>query len=237
MIKTVEYIDKGKISYNVAWKFQQDIHNAIVKTKSSNNKLDISEHQATENYLIFCEHNPVYTLGKSGSIDHLLLKQDDLDAEGVEFYKINRGGDITFHGPGQIVGYPILDLDHFFHDVHKYVRFLEEVIIRTLLEFDIIGKRIDGFTGVWLEGTDYLPQRKICAIGVHLSRWVTLHGFALNVNTDLKYFNNIIPCGIADKNKSVTSLKAEIGKDIDMDLVKQLLKKHFADVFQFKYKN
>jgi len=237
MTKVVEFLDKGRISYKEAWSFQQELHDFTVKTKLANNKSLESQQIATRNQLVFCEHNPVYTLGRSGSVDNLLLKQDELERAGVEFYKINRGGDITFHGPGQVVGYPIFDLDHFFHDVHKYVRFLEEVIIRTLKEYDIDGKRIDGFTGVWLDGSDYLPQRKICAIGVHLSRWVTMHGFALNVNTNLKYFNDIIPCGIADDNKVVTSMKAEIGKEIAMDDVKKKLKHHFAEVFQFKYKN
>ncbi len=237
MSKIVKFIDKGRISYKDAWDFQQELHDVTVQTKLANNKVMDSQHQATSNQLIFCEHNPVYTLGRSGSVNHLLLKQDELEKAGVEFYKINRGGDITFHGPGQVVGYPIFDLDYFFHDVHKYVRFLEEIIIRTLKEYDIKGERIDGFTGVWLAGSDYLPQRKICAIGVHLSRWVTMHGFALNVNTNLKYFNDIIPCGIADDNKAVTSMKAEIGKEIDMEDVKKKLKHHFAEVFQFKFKN
>ena len=235
MERNVEFLDWGTLSYKEAWDEQQSLHSNNVKIKSSNNKVDVAHQVPTKHYLIFCEHNPVYTLGKSGSINHLLLKKDELERAGVEFYKINRGGDITYHGPGQIVGYPIFDLDDFFHDVHKYVRFLEEVIIRTLKEFDINGIRIEGFTGVWLAGTDYLPQRKICAIGVHLSRWVTMHGFALNVNTDLKYFNDIIPCGIVDKNKSVTSLKAELGKEIDMEVVKSKLKHNFKEVFQLEY--
>ena len=173
----------------------------------------------------------------------MLLNETELVQEGVEFFKINRGGDITYHGPGQITGYPILDLDCFFTDVHKYVRYLEEAVIRTIAEYGLVGIRIQGYTGVWLENLPKNPNyteggksyRKICAIGVHLSRWVTMHGFAFNVNTDLKYFNNIIPCGIIDEDKAVTSLAAELGRKIDVEEVKMKLKAHYADLFQFQY--
>ena len=170
-------------------------------------------------------------------MDHLLLSETTLKERGIEFYKINRGGDITFHGPGQIVGYPILDLDDFFTDIHKYVRFLEEAIIRTLEEYDLQGYREKGFTGVWLPQTVALPKRKICAIGVHLSRWVTMHGFAFNINTDLQYFRNIIPCGIEAADKDVTSLSVELGRPVDIVEVMGKLKKHFADLFEFEYVN
>lgn len=177
----------------------------------------------------------MYTLGKSGSLDHLLLNEQELDKEGFTFYKINRGGDITYHGPGQIVGYPIFDLDCFFTDVHKYVRYLEEAVIRTLRDYGIEGRREQGFTGVWLAATDNQPKRKICAIGVHLSRWVTMHGFAFNVNTQLSHFENIIPCGINDDDKSVTSMSKELNKVIDIAEVKHKLKNHFAQLFEFEF--
>ncbi|MEP7168704.1 MAG: lipoyl(octanoyl) transferase LipB, partial [Bacteroidota bacterium] len=178
-------------------------------------------------------HPHVYTLGKSGSEDHLLIDENTLEENKTTFYKINRGGDITYHGPGQIVGYPILNLDYFFNDIHKYLRYLEEVIIRTLAEYNIKGSRIDKLTGVWLDADDTNLARKICAFGVRCSRWVTMHGFALNVNTDLNYFNNIVPCGIADKK--VTSMKQELGKDVVMDEVKEKIRKHFAELFGVEF--
>ena len=185
---------------------------------------------------MFVEHPPVYTLGKSGSMDHLLLSEAQLQERGIQFFPINRGGDITFHGPGQIVGYPVLDLECFFTDVHKYVRNIEEVIIRTLAGYDLEAVRIKDYTGVWLNGTVYRPpstvHRKICAIGVHLSRWVTLHGWAFNINTPLEYFDYIVPCGIADEDKTVTSLAAELGRPVDLQEVKEKLKRHFAEVFE-----
>lgn len=230
----ITYLDLGQIAYDEVWEKQTSLHKEVVKSKL--NKRD-SILQIRDHYLLFCEHNPVYTLGKSGRTENLLLKEPELAQRGIEFYKINRGGDITFHGPGQITGYPIFDLDLFFTDVHRYVRALEEVIILTLREFKITGIRLEGYTGVWIapnkEGEKY---RKICAIGVHLSRWVTMHGFALNVNTDLQYYNYIIPCGINDSNKSVTSIQNETGEKTDMDIVKQLLKKYFSLVFNFDYK-
>jgi lipoyl(octanoyl) transferase len=181
-----------------------------------------------------CEHPHVYTLGKSGSMENLLLSEAQLQAAGIDFFPINRGGDITYHGPGQIVGYPILDLDYFFNDVHRYVRNLEEVIIRTLADYELEGFRINGYTGVWLGDENSNKKRKICAIGVHLSRWVTLHGWAFNVNADLQYFHNIIPCGIVDENKTVTSMQQELGMKMDMEEVKKRILVHFAVVFEAK---
>ena len=185
--------------------------------------------------LILCEHNPVFTLGKSGSVDNLLLSEEKLEEAGIEFFKINRGGDITYHGPGQIVCYPILDLDRIFTDVHKYIRMLEEVVIRTLAHYDIKGTRIKEYTGVWLDQTSVLPQRKICAMGVHMSRWVTMHGFAFNINTDLSYFNKIIPCGITDTNKAVTSMEVELGRKIDQDEIKKHIIYYFSELFGLNY--
>ncbi|MEL6988124.1 MAG: lipoyl(octanoyl) transferase LipB, partial [Bacteroidota bacterium] len=187
-----------------------------------------------DHHLIVCEHPPVYTLGKSGSIDHLLLDEEGLEKEGFEYFKINRGGDITYHGPGQLVVYPIFDMDYFFNDVHKYVRFLEEVIIQTLLEYNIKSGRIEGYTGVWLQDANG-PKRKICAIGVHMSRWVTLHGLAFNVNSDLSHFKNIIPCGIEEKDKEVTSMEKELGGKMDFEEVKAKVKENFAKVFDYEY--
>lgn len=213
------------------------IHKKLVDLKIQNRK-SIEEHQpllTQEHYLLFCEHPPVYTLGKSGSIDNLLLTEEQLEANEIEFFKINRGGDITFHGLGQLVAYPIFDLDCFFTDVHKYVRFLEEVVIRTLAEYGIEGSREKDYTGVWIDAEDRSPKRKICAIGVHLSRWTTMHGFAFNINTDLKYFNNIIACGITDENKTVTSLSKELNRKIDMEEVKQKIKYHFQSLFDFQF--
>ena len=236
-MRKVEYQDLGQIAYQKAWDYQQSLLKEVVDTKVANRRL-VKENQPVgtipKNYLLFCEHPPVYTLGKSGSMEHLLLNTQELDKRGIQFHKINRGGDITFHGLGQVVGYPIFDLDQFFTDVHKYVRFLEEVIIRTLSDFDITGTRIEGFTGVWLKG-EGMPNRKICAIGVHLSRWVTMHGFAFNVNTDLNFFNFIIPCGINDANKTVTSLAKELGTPVDIQYVKRQIKFHFSSLFDFTY--
>ncbi len=249
MVQKVNYQDLGRISYREAWDYQSQLQKELIDRKLNVRKLQQAFETSLANdiladepivsppthYLLFCEHNPVYTLGKSGSVEHLLLDEAGLSAKGIEFFKINRGGDITYHGPGQITGYPIFDLDHFFTDVHKYVRYLEEAIIRTLADYGLEGMRIKEYTGVWLEGTDTTPKRKICAIGVHLSRWVTLHGFAFNVNTDLQYFRNIIPCGIEDEDKTVTSLEAELGKKIDVEEVKQRLKGHYASLFGFEY--
>ncbi len=236
-MQKVVFKDLGIIDYQKAWDYQQTLLKEVIDRKLSNRHLATTDPLFADprSYLLFCEHPPVYTLGKSGSLDHLLLQEQDLTEKGIQFYKINRGGDITFHGPGQIVGYPIFDLDLFFTDVHKYVRFLEEVIIRTLKDYGLEGLRIKGFTGVWLSDNDGGPNRKICAIGVHLSRWVTMHGFAFNINTDLDYFSYIIPCGIEDQDKSVTSLSKELGKFVAINEVAEKLKYHFSNLFGFYY--
>jgi len=227
-MQKVIFRDLGLTDYKEAWDYQEKLLNEIVKQKMELRDLPGTE-ILTPNYLLFCEHPHVYTLGKSGSEDHLLIDENKLDENRATFYKINRGGDITYHGPGQIVGYPILNLDYFFNDIHKYLRYLEEAVIRTLAEFNIMASRIEGLTGVWLDAGDKSKAKKICAFGVRCSRWVTMHGFALNVNTDLSYFNNIVPCGIADK--SVTSMKQELGKEVNMEEVKEKIKKHFAVIF------
>ncbi|MEE9374125.1 MAG: lipoyl(octanoyl) transferase LipB [Saprospiraceae bacterium] len=225
----VIYKDLKIISYKKAWDYQKEIQQTIIKNKRESS-------QEPVNRLLFCEHKPVYTIGKSGKMDHLVFNEKQLLEAGIEFYKTNRGGDITYHGPGQITGYPIFDLDQFYHDVHRYVRDLEQVVINVLTHFGLKGERLEGFTGVWLLGTSFLPiHRKICAIGVHMSRWVTLHGLALNVNTDLNHFQGIIPCGIKEDNKMVTSLNAELESDILIDDVKKLMKKEFQTVFGIEY--
>jgi lipoyl(octanoyl) transferase len=230
--QTVHFQDLGKIDYKEAWDYQTSLHTALVEAKKHNRKeTDPAKHRKPDHYLLFCEHLPVYTLGKSGSLDNLLLSEEQLKEKEIQFYKINRGGDITYHGPGQVVGYPILDLDYFFTDVHRYVRSLEEMVIRTLAAYDIQGIRLKEYTGVWLPPQGPLPFRKICAIGVHLSRWVTMHGFAFNVNSNLNYFNNIIPCGINDQDKAVTSMQAELRREVDMEEVKAQLKVHFQSLF------
>ena len=224
--KTVKVIDLGKKSYGESLKIQEEYFNSIIELKRSNRKKETSI--PTDNYLLCVEHPPVFTLGKSGKMEHLLLNQQTLANKGIEFYKTNRGGDITFHGPGQLVVYPILDLDNFFTDIHKYLRFLEEAVIGTLKEYGLKTKRSPGETGVWLDvGTPF--ARKICAMGVRASRWVTMHGLALNLNIDLGYFDHIVPCGI--KGKGVTSLAKELGKEIDVELVKQKLKIHLGNLF------
>ncbi len=222
----------GKIDYKEAWEYQEKVFQEVVSVKIENRKLPDDETKTTNNYLLFCEHPHVYTLGKSGDENHLLLNEAGLKTKEAAFYKINRGGDITYHGPGQLVGYPILDLDNFFTDIHKYLRFLEEAIILTLRDYGIDSGRIDGLTGVWLDHIKKRNPRKICAIGVKTSRWVTMHGFALNVNANLDYFNNIIPCGIADK--AVTSLDKELQKTMDMDEVTNRVTGHLAEIFGFE---
>lgn len=230
--KKVKFIDLGLIDYQQAWDYQTEIFDDIVKLKIENRKVDLDAQQATNNYLLFCEHPHVYTLGKSGSEDNLLLNEQGLKDKHASFYKINRGGDITYHGPGQIVGYPILDLDNFFTDIHKYLRLLEEAVILTLSHYGIEAGRIEGLTGVWLDHEKQEYPRKICALGVKSSRWVTMHGFAFNVNANLDYFNNIIPCGIDDK--AVTSLNKELGRDLDIEEVEQILKKNIASLFEME---
>ncbi len=236
-MQKVIYKDLGSIEYAEAWGLQQTLLSKAVELKRGNRKLKEANEPLLDpiHNLIFCTHPHVYTLGKSGSIDNLLLDEKQLEAKNATFFKINRGGDITYHGPGQVVGYPIFDMDCFFNDVHRYVRNLEEIIIRTLADYEVKAQREDGYTGVWLPANKFMRKRKICAIGVHLSRWVTMHGFAFNVNTDLSYFKNIVPCGIDDPDKDVTSLKRELGREIDMKKIKERLKFHFSDVFEFEF--
>ena len=228
--KTVKIIDLGQKPYGESLKIQEKYFNTIIDLKRSNRKN--STFVPTDNYLLWVEHSPVFTLGKSGKMENLLLDQETLVKKGIEFYKTNRGGDITFHGPGQLVVYPILDLDNFFTDIHKYLRFLEQAIINTLKEYGLKTKRSPGETGVWLDvGTPF--ARKICAMGVRASRWVTMHGLALNLNIDLRYFDYIVPCGI--QGKGVTSLAKELGKEIDIKLVKEKLKNHLGNLFDAKF--
>ena len=230
-MQTAYFKDIGLIEYKEAWLFQEKFFNEIleIKSKNRNEGTEIT----TKNHLIFCEHPHVYTLGNSGNKENLLVNEEYLKSRGASFYKTNRGGDITYHGPGQIVGYPIFDLDNFFNDIGKYLRFLEEVIILTLKEYGLSGERSKGETGVWLD-VGKPAARKICAMGVKTSRWVSMHGFAFNLNTDLSYFENIIPCGINDKK--VTSLEKEIGHKIDIDHAKSLLKSNLERVFDLKLK-
>jgi len=219
------------MDYKEAWDFQQKLFDEIVEIKKKNRK--DSTNKKTPNYFLLVEHPHVYTLGKSGNMSNLLIDETELKNNDASFYKINRGGDITYHGPGQIVGYPILDLENFFTDIHKYLRFLEEVIILTLKNYEIKGERNQGKTGVWIDTKTPFP-RKICAMGVRASRWVTMHGFALNANVDLNYFNNIIPCGLA--NNIVTSISNEKKrKTVDVLKIKELLKRNFLDVFQAEF--
>lgn len=227
--KEVFFQDWGVVDYQEAWKRQEALLEDTVAQKTANRTNNTSI--ATKNYLVFVEHPHVYTLGKSGKPEHLLLDEEGLREKEATFYKINRGGDITYHGPGQIVGYPILDLDNFFTDIHLYLRTLEDAVILTLADYGINGDRYPGYTGVWLDA-DQANARKICALGVRSSRWVTMHGFALNVNSELNYFNNIVPCGIDDK--AVTSMELELGRKLDMEEVKARLKNHLADLFQMK---
>jgi len=211
MRQEVVFRDLGLIPYAEAWDLQTRVHQELIERKAAFRKAGNTGIPvlAPKHTLLFCEHPPVYTLGKSGSMDHLLLDEAALGREGIEFFKINRGGDITYHGPGQIVGYPIFDMEYFFTDVHRYVRYLEEAVIRVLAEYGLAGIRVSGYTGVWLPAAKGRPDRKICAIGVHMSRWVTLHGFAFNIQPRLEHFQHIIPCGIQQEDKSVTSLALE----------------------------
>lgn len=231
MNKNVQLLDLGIKDFKETWDYQENIFKQIIDLKVKNRREE--KNFETPNYFLFVTHPHVYTLGKSGDLNNLLLTEKQLQSKGATFYKINRGGDITYHGPGQIVGYPILDLENFFTDIHKYLRFLEEVIILTLNEYGLECSRSDGETGVWLGvGTPF--ARKICAMGVRASRWVTMHGFALNVNVDLGYFDNIIPCGI--KGKAVTSLNVELGVEkVSEDEVKEKILKHFAYLFDCNF--
>lgn len=229
----VEFRHLGRIAYKEAWDYQETLMQKNLDIKKTNRDHEIAkdgvEPSLTENYFLLCEHNPVFTLGKSGAMENLLVNNQFLIDQGIEFFKTNRGGDITFHGPEQIVGYPILDLERIKPDIVLYMRNLEEMIIRTISEYGIEGTRSEGETGVWLDVDIPHKARKICAMGVRTSRWITMHGFALNVNTDLKYFNMIVPCGI--QNKQVTSMEKELGRKLDIKEVENKIKHHFQDVF------
>lgn len=230
--RVVQVRQLGLVDYQTAWDEQERIFADTVARKIANRGLAPDQQQPTPNYLLFCEHPHVYTLGKSGHETHLLANDDFLKQIGATYHRINRGGDITYHGPGQLVGYPIFDLDNFFTDIHRYMRLLEEAIILTLADYGIAAGRISGLTGVWLgsniEGSNG-PDRKICAMGVKASRWVTMHGFALNVNTDLSYFSHIVPCGIADK--AVTSMQQELGQAVSLPDVAARVQFHLLDLF------
>lgn len=229
MNTTVHVRDLGLIDYKEAWDYQEHLFKQIIDIKIENRK-NTADVQ-TPNYVLFCEHPHVYTLGKSGNESNLLLNEEMLKTHEAAYYKINRGGDITYHGPGQLVVYPILDLDNFFTDIHKYMRFLEETVIQTLAHYGVKGERFEGMTGVWLE-PETPRARKICALGVKSSRWVTMHGIGFNVNSDLSYFKHIIPCGIDDK--AVTSLEKEIGEKVDIEEIKIVLLNAMKDLFQFQ---
>ena len=253
MIKQqVIFRDLGKMDYKEAWDYQESLLKESARRKSAVHSLqstvvpdtyDTPEHEyqtpntklQTEHYLLFVEHPPVYTLGKSGNIENVLMSEEQLEQNGIQFFRTNRGGDITFHGDQQIVGYPILDLEKFYTDIGKYLRNLEEVIIATLAHYGLTGTRSKGETGVWLDPDVPGRERKICAMGVRTSRWITMHGFAFNVNTDLSYFNNIIPCGI--QNKQVTSLEKELGRKVDFEEAKERVKKNFEKVFDVELVN
>lgn len=221
--------DLGIIDYKSAWDYQEELVQLNREIKSENRDLPENLRASTTNYLLFCEHPPVYTLGKSGSMQNVLLSEHEMEEKEIEFFRTNRGGDITFHGLQQIVGYPILDLENFYTDIGRYLRELEEVIIKTIAEYELHGERSKGETGVWIEPGVIGKERKICAMGIRCSRWITMHGFALNVNTDLSYFENIIPCGIV--NKQVTSLEKELNRKVDLQEVKGKLKNNFAEIF------
>jgi lipoyl(octanoyl) transferase len=229
--KKTTFIDLGLIDYQKAWDYQTEIFNQTLAIKSSNRAE--STNLPTNNFLIFCEHPHVFTLGKSGNEKNLLLDEGGLAEKKASYYHINRGGDITYHGPGQLVGYPVIDLENFFTDIHQYMRLLEEAVILTLKKYDVDSGRIPGLTGVWLDHNDQKKARKICALGVKTSRWVTMHGFAFNVNADLKYFDYIVPCGIDDKE--VTSLEQELGTKPNMNEVAQILKENIRQLFGMEF--
>ncbi len=233
--KKTKFVDLGQIDYQQAWDYQTNLFQSILDVKSQNRVLAPNEQLSTNNFLLFCEHPHVFTLGKSGDEKNLLVKKEELHTIEATYYHINRGGDITYHGPGQIVVYPIIDMENFFTDIHKYMRLLEESVIQTLAEFNIKSGRINGLTGVWIDFEDANKARKICALGVKTSRWVTLHGLAFNVNTDLNYFKYIVPCGIDDK--AVTSLEKELGKQLDIKQVKSILKNKLSGLFEMEIIN
>lgn len=230
--KKTKFINLGNRDYKEVWDYQTELFDDVVLQKISNRKKPEGQQVATANYLIFCEHPHVYTLGKSGAPENLLVDEEGLKRIDASYYKINRGGDITYHGPGQLVGYPIFDLDNFFTDIHKYLRYLEEAIILTLADYGIVAGRIDGLTGVWIDHVEQKDPRKICAIGVKSSRWVTMHGFAFNVNTDLSYFEHIVPCGIDDK--AVTSLQKELDQSVEMKEVAKKVVHHLTKLFELE---
>lgn len=233
--RKTKFIDLGLKEYAEAWDYQTKLFDQILEVKKKNRDLPVTEQSVTSNYLIFCEHPHVYTLGKSGDEKNLLIPKEKLGDINATYFHINRGGDITYHGPGQIVVYPVIDMENFFTDIHKYMRLLEEAVIRTLKEYGIAAGRIKGLTGAWLDPEDAEKSRKICALGVKTSRWVTLHGLAFNVNTDLNYFNHIVPCGIDDK--SVTSMAAELGTIQNLNEVKNTLLKHIVSLFEMEIVN
>lgn len=226
------FLDIGVKDYKEAWDFQASLFDKIVNLKIENRKASPENQRPTDNFVILCEHPHVFTLGKTGNQNNLLLKQENFNQVNASFYHINRGGDITYHGPGQLVVYPILDLENFFTDIHRYMRMLEEAVIETLKTFGVEAGRIPGLTGVWLDADSKARARKICALGVKTSRWVTMHGLALNVNTDLRYFDYIIPCGISDK--AVTSLQKELGMMLDMNAIKTTLKEKITGLFEME---
>lgn len=232
MLPNVHFEDLGLIDYKEAWDYQERLFAETIALKIE--RRNGTSEEETKNTLLFCEHPHVYTLGKSGKEDHLLLDEHGLEENDAKYYKINRGGDITYHGPGQLVAYPIFDLDHFFTDIHKYMRYLEEAVISVLACYGVKGDRFPGYTGVWIE-PESPSARKICAMGVKSSRWVTMHGIGFNVNSNLSYFSNIVACGIEDK--AVTSLEKELGRPVDMAEVKDLLKKALAEQFGYTYSN
>ena len=232
--KVVEFRHLGLLDYQKALDYQEKLFKKTIDLKIKNRNQPPDAQEITPNYLLFLYHPHVYTLGKSGKEDHLLLDKEGLLEKEATYHRISRGGDITYHGPGQIVGYPILDLDNFFTDIHKYLRFLEEAVIRTLASYDMVAGRIEGLTGVWLDVNDPQKARKICAFGVKSSRWVTMHGLALNVNVDLEYFKNIIPCGIDDK--AVTSMHQELGRLVALNEVEDRLRQHISELFQMQWK-
>lgn len=228
--KNTSYQDLGLIDYQTAWDLQVKMFEEIVNIKIENRTLEPENQKITENHLLVCEHPHVYTLGKSGNRDHLLIAEDKLADHEATYFETSRGGDITYHGPGQLVCYPIIDMENFFTDIHKYMRLLEEAVILTLADYEIVAGRIAGLTGVWLDHEAQINPRKICAMGVKTSRWVTMHGLALNVNTNLDYFGHIVPCGISDK--AVTSINKELGNNLNMNDVKLKLRNHIVSLFE-----
>ncbi|MBS1941128.1 MAG: lipoyl(octanoyl) transferase LipB [Bacteroidetes bacterium] len=229
-VRTIHFQDLGLIDYATAWNYQKQLFQAIIDRKVANREIPPDLQSPTEDHLLFCEHPHVYTLGKNGKPSHLLMNERDLREAGVQFFAIDRGGDITYHGPGQIVGYPIFDLDHHGNSMHRFMATLEEAVIGTLEAWKIKAGRINGLTGVWLDADDPTKARKICAMGVRTSRWATMHGFAFNVNTDLSYFDRIVPCGITDKG--VTCMAKELGGLLEMQAVKERLKLELGDLFE-----